>query len=98
VWGNAILLSAFSAGIQLSQGNGNNQTSGLNATQTIAASTGQQLGQLGQEIVRRNLQIQPTLEIRPGYRFTVTVTKDLILKPWIPKKTGGAAQRSPEQE
>jgi type IV secretion system protein VirB10 len=98
VWGNAVLLSAFSAGIQLSQGNGNNQTSGLNATQTIAASTGQQLGQLGQEIVRRNLQIQPTLEIRPGYRFTVTVTKDLILKPWIPKKTGGAAQRSPEQE
>ncbi|MFT4080319.1 TrbI/VirB10 family protein, partial [Rhodomicrobium sp.] len=28
IWSNAILLSAFSAGIQLSQGNGNNQTSG----------------------------------------------------------------------
>ncbi len=82
---SAILLSAFSAGIQLSQGNGNNQTGGgLNATQTIAASTGQQLGQLGQEIARRNLQIQPTLEIRPGYRFAVTVTKDLILRPWRP--------------
>jgi type IV secretion system protein VirB10 len=98
VWGNAILLSAFSAGIQLSQGNGNNQTGGLNATQTIAASTGQQLGQLGQEIVRRNLQIQPTLEIRPGYRFTVTVTKDLILKPWIPKKTAGGVPRSEGEE
>jgi type IV secretion system protein VirB10 len=98
VWGNAILLSAFSAGIQLSQGNGNTQTGGLNATQTIAASTGQQLGQLGQEIVRRNLQIQPTLEIRPGYRFTVTVTKDLILKPWIPKKaSGGVAQFAGEE-
>jgi type IV secretion system protein VirB10 len=98
VWGNAILLSAFSAGIQLSQGNGNNQTNGLNATQTIAASTGQQLGQLGQEIVRRNLQTQPTLEIRPGYRFTVTVTKDLLLKPWIPKKTSGAASKFAGEE
>jgi type IV secretion system protein TrbI len=85
VWGNALLLSAFSSGIQLSQGyGGNNQTGGLNATQTIAASTGQQMGQLGQEIARRNLQIQPTLEIRPGYRFIVQVTKDIILKPWAP--------------
>jgi type IV secretion system protein VirB10 len=85
IWGNALLLSAFSSGIQLSQGNGNNQTSGLNATQTIAASTGQQMGQLGMEIARRNLQIQPTLEVRPGYRFVVQVTKDLILRRWVPK-------------
>jgi type IV secretion system protein VirB10 len=85
IWSNALLLSAFSAGIQLSQGNGNNQTNGLNATQTIAASTGQQMGQLGMEIARRNLQIQPTLEVRPGYRFIVQVTKDLLLSPWIPK-------------
>ncbi len=85
VWSNALLLSAFSAGIQLSQGyGGNNQTGGLNATQTIAASTGQQMGQLGQEIARRNLQIQPTLEIRPGYRFIVQLTKDILLKPWAP--------------
>ena len=81
-FGNAILLSVFSAGIQLSQGQGNNQTSGLTAQQTIAASLGQQLGQLGQETARRNLQVQPTLEIRPGYRFTVMVTNDLVLRPW----------------
>jgi len=85
VWGNALFLSAFSAGIQLSQGNSNNQTSGLTATQTVAASTGQQMGQLGMEIARRNLQIQPTLEIRPGYRFAVQVTKDILLRRWAPK-------------
>ena len=86
IWSNAIFLSVFSAGIQLSQGNGNNQSSSnLNATQTIAASTGQQLGQLGMEIARRNLQIQPTLEIRPGYRFNVQITKDIVLRAWAPK-------------
>ena len=49
VFGNAILLSVVSAGVQLSQGNANNQTSGLTTQQTIAAALGQQLGQLGQE-------------------------------------------------
>ena len=84
VWSNALFLSAFSAGIQLSQGGNNNTTNGLNATQTVAASTGQQMGQLGMEIARRNLQIQPTLEIRPGYRFVVQVTKDILLRRWAP--------------
>ncbi len=41
------------------------------------------MGQLGMEIARRNLQIQPTLEVRPG--FVIQVTKDLILRPWAPK-------------
>jgi type IV secretion system protein VirB10 len=80
-FGNALLLSAFSAGIQLSQpqaSNGQNYSS----SQVIAGAVGQQLGALGSEIARRNLQIQPTLTIRPGYRFNVIVTKDMTLEPW----------------
>ena len=89
VFGNAILLSVVSAGVQLSQGNANNQTSGLTTQQTIAAALGQQLGQLGQETARRNMQVQPTLEIRPGYRFVVMVTKDIVLRPWVWRETQG---------
>ena len=89
VFGNAILLSVVSAGVQLSQGNANNQTSGLTTQQTIAAALGQQLGQLGQETARRNMQVQPTLEIRPGYRFVVMVTKDIVLRPWVWRETPG---------
>jgi type IV secretion system protein VirB10 len=89
VFGNAILLSVVSAGVQLSQGNANNQTSGLTTQQTIAAALGQQLGQLGQETARRNMQVQPTLEIRPGYRFVVMVTKDILLRPWVWRETPG---------
>lgn len=78
MFGNALLLSVFSAGVQVSQGP---QDAGgsLNAQQTIAAGLGQQLGELGQELARRNSRIQPTLEIRPGYRFTVMVTRDILL-------------------
>ncbi|RIA37419.1 type IV secretion system protein VirB10 [Hephaestia caeni] len=38
--------------------------------------------QAGQEIVRRQLNIQPTLTIRPGYPVRVLVSRDLVLAPW----------------
>ena len=38
--------------------------------------------QVGQEITQRNLDIQPTITIRPGYPVRVIVNKDLILRPY----------------
>ena len=38
--------------------------------------------QAGQEIVRRQLNIQPTLTIRPGYPVRVLISRDLVLAPW----------------
>ena len=40
--------------------------------------------QVGQEITRRNLSIQPTLTVRPGFQVNVMVDKDLILRPYQP--------------
>lgn len=45
-----------------------------------SAQTG--ANQAGQEIVRRHLDVQPTIMIRPGWRFGVLVNKDIILKPY----------------
>jgi len=42
----------------------------------------QNINQAGQQITRKNLNIQPTLEVSPGQRFNVFVTKDVILKPY----------------
>ncbi len=36
----------------------------------------------GQQIVRRQLSIQPTLTIRPGFPVRVIVTRDLVLEPY----------------
>jgi len=36
----------------------------------------------GREIVRRQLQIAPTLTIRPGFPVRVIVTRDLVLEPY----------------
>ena len=52
----------------------------------IAAREGAQdsVNQVGQEITKRNMSIQPTLTIRPGFPMRVMVNKDLILRPYQP--------------
>lgn len=36
----------------------------------------------GQEVVRRQLEIRPTLTVRPGHPVRVIVTRDLVLEPY----------------
>ncbi len=52
----------------------------------IAARQGVQdtVNQVGQEITKRNMSIQPTLTIRPGFPMRVMVSKDLVLRPYQP--------------
>ena len=38
--------------------------------------------QAGQQITERNLNIQPTLTIRPGWPLRIIVNKDMVLRPY----------------
>lgn len=87
-FGNAVIIGIASAGIQVSQGTG--QTFGYSSQQIGAAALGQQLGQLGQEFARSGLSIPNTITVRPGYPFVVQVTKDLLLRPYVDRRTIGA--------
>jgi len=56
---------------------------------TTLASAGRQsmadtVNQVGQELTRRNLSLQPTLTIRPGLAVNVIVGLDLVLKAYRP--------------
>jgi len=82
IFGDTLMLSLLSAGAQLSQPQTTSATGVPTAGQTVAASMGQQFAATGAEITKRNMQIQPTLEIRPGYQFNVMVAKDVILEPY----------------
>jgi type IV secretion system protein VirB10 len=81
IFGSAILLSLVGSGYQLSQPP---QRAGdpITPRDVVAAQIGQQLAQVSGEVIRRNMQIQPTIEIRPGYRFNIMVNKDMILEPY----------------
>jgi type IV secretion system protein VirB10 len=43
---------------------------------------GQGVNEATQQIVRKELNIQPTITIAPGTRFNVFTTKDIILPPY----------------
>lgn len=80
IFGSALLVSVFSTGIQLSQHETNAGTEGaLSSSQVLSQEVGRQMGQLGSELMRRNMNVQPTLTIRPGYRFVIMVQKDIVL-------------------
>lgn len=82
-FGNAFLVSLFSAAIRLSQPTGGGSAQGGYTSQEIlAADIGRHLGQLGMQVTQRNLGIQPTLEVRPGAKCTVMLTKDVELPEW----------------
>jgi type IV secretory pathway VirB10-like protein len=81
IFGNALLLSAFSAGVQLSQPQATNGQN-YNSAQIVAGALGMQLGELGMQLAQRGMNMQPTLQIRPGYEFNIMVTKDIILPVW----------------
>lgn len=47
-------------------------------------SAQESINQVGQELTRRNLNVQPTLTIRPGFPVRVIVSRDLVLRPYQP--------------
>lgn len=51
----------------------------IQALQSGAQDT---INNAGQEIIRRQLQVAPTLTIRPGFPVRVMVTRDLVLEPY----------------
>jgi type IV secretion system protein VirB10 len=99
-WGRilsgALLTSLFSAGIELSQGTNSSVLQSPSVGQQVGQAVGQQVGQLGVEVTRRNLNIQPTIVVRPGYRFFVRVEKDIPFNgPYSPMRAGSEPQQRP---
>jgi type IV secretory pathway VirB10-like protein len=71
------LATLIGVGTQLSIGN--NQNDLVNA---LRQSVQQSTNQAGQRIVERELDVQPTITVRPGWPLRVIVSKDLVLKPY----------------
>lgn len=84
-WGRllagVVFSSVLSATAQMAEGRNYSTIDpsfGELATQGVARNA----NQVGQQITNRNLNIQPTLEVRPGFRFNVFVNKDIVLEPY----------------
>ncbi|HEX8215566.1 MAG TPA: TrbI/VirB10 family protein [Allosphingosinicella sp.] len=48
----------------------------------VRESTQQNAARAGDQITSRNLDVQPTLTVRPGWPLRAVIHKDLVLRPW----------------
>ena len=92
-FGSAILLSAVVGGVSYSQQLAQSvpsTNSNLNASaysnnglqQNLSQSLGNVFGNVIAQMIQKNLNVAPTIKIRPGYRFNVLVVKDFEMTPY----------------
>jgi type IV secretion system protein VirB10 len=73
----ALLSTLLSVGSEAGISGGENDL-----VQAIRRGSSQSLNPVGQRVISRNLDIQPTLTIRPGFPVRVIVNRDLVLAPY----------------
>jgi type IV secretion system protein VirB10 len=78
--GSAALSTLLGVGSEL--GSGTDTGSNTAVLQALRFGAANSLNQSGQQVVHRNLNIQPTLTIRPGFPVRVIVNRDLVLEPY----------------
>ena len=79
---------AEAAGLSTAIAYGGNLAINPNSTSTnqdvVGNTISQEASQVGQRIINRQLNVQPTITIRPGWPFRILVNKDMILRPYKP--------------
>ncbi|MGY4287150.1 type IV secretory pathway VirB10-like protein [Bradyrhizobium sp. LM2.7] len=82
-WGELLKAAALSTllavGTELGAGSDTNSNDSA-IIQALRHGAGDSLNQTGQQVVRRSLNIQPTLTIRPGFPVRVIVNRDLVFR------------------
>lgn len=76
------LLKGVAIATMLGVGSELSISGGSDLVQAIRQSAQMNAARAGDQITQRNLDIQPTITIRPGAPVRVLVTRDLILAPW----------------
>jgi type IV secretory pathway VirB10-like protein len=78
-WGGLIRAALISTllGVGTEIGNGDDD----NLVRALRQGASDSVGRTGQDLVRRQMNVQPTLTIRAGFQLRVIVTRDLVLEP-----------------
>lgn len=77
----AILSTFLAVGTELGAGSDTNSNDSA-IIQALRHGASDSLNQAGEQVVRRSLNVQPTLTVRPGFPVRVLVNRDLVLVPY----------------
>lgn len=78
-FGSAILVAVIGAGTEMMlPPERNSLDSQTDAEDSARESFAQTFGEMSKQSVEKNMNVQPTLQIRPGYLFNVLVDQDMV--------------------
>lgn len=80
--GAVVLSSLFAAAPVAVVGNDGRADYHRSLEEEVARNVGDNVQRAGDQLVSKNLNIQPTITIRPGYAINIFVKRDLVLAPY----------------
>ncbi len=80
LFGFAVLTSMFDAALAVTQSRQRSVLVAPGAGQETESVVGREVSQLGAQITRKNLNVQPTIKIPAGYKFNVRVNRDILFE------------------
>lgn len=84
IFGNAFILGMISGAIESSVSKGKSDNNDNSRGQDVSNGVTQQFATTGSTLIQKNLDVQPTITIRNGYKFNIMLNKDIVLPPWQP--------------
>jgi len=77
-FGSAILIALIGTGIDMAIPQNNDPFNSNSPEDAARINFAETFGRMAEQTIQRNMDVQPTLEIRPGYKFNVLVDQDIV--------------------
>ncbi|NKK74330.1 IncP-type conjugal transfer protein TrbI [Rhizobium leguminosarum bv. viciae] len=77
-FGSAALVAIIGTGIDMSMPESSTLATQDTASDAARRNFAESFGRVAEETISKNLNVQPTVRIRPGYKFNVLVDQDII--------------------
>jgi type IV secretion system protein VirB10 len=77
-FGSAILIALIGTGIDMAVPESSTLATQDTASDAARRNFAESFGRVADQTISRNLNVQPTLTIRPGYGFNIIVEQDIV--------------------
>ncbi len=84
-FGSAALVALIGTGIDMSMPQSSTLATQDTASDAARRNFAETFGRVAEQTISKNLNVQPTIKIRPGYRFNVLVDQDIIFPGLYPQ-------------
>lgn len=77
-FGSAALVAIIGTGIDMSMPESSTLATQDTASDAARRNFAESFGRVAEQVISKNLNVQPTIRIRPGYKFNVLVDQDIV--------------------